>query len=302
MFRTRPADFRGPGGMYDPPLACATAEHAIAVYQHPGDYAARAAMDADFDGATILERGPAQVGIAWTDELIVISPRGSSQMLDWLVDAASVVRVGWDPYLPPGVRVGWGFRRQAERILEPLVEFVAHLRQTRPRAKIVSGAHSLGAAVLPLLVAALRHIEAGDQRPFVAGRHELSPEVVYLHCCPRIGNKAWADWYRTKIASKGAPTFSVVNILRGEPDLVTRIPKKRWGFRHIGTRVLLRENEIYFGDAAWRSHRAKNPVGFWRAARIITRSIRSIRAHSGRKLVKRLRRNRVAHLEREGKD
>jgi len=246
-------------------------------------------MRAGFVGGTVIERGPAQVGLAWSPEVIVITPRGSSELIDWVHDVGSVVRVRWGS--TPGVRVGWGFRRQARALIEPLVDlFQAAHDQVMPDRGLSRGlvpvvvtGHSLGAALVPLLVSALSD-------------HAIKVDLAFAHCSPRVGNAAWAAYYDRVFARDVTPTWSIVNVINGCPDLVTRVPKRRWGFRHVGRRVILSGSgvpgsrpEVLLGDEAWHRFRAENPVGHLAAWRIISRTFTSARAHLGNALLSHLR-------------
>lgn len=293
IFATCPADLLRNPSTYDDRLMLAAAEHAVAVYTRPADYGF-AAMAAGFDGGTVIERGPAQVGIAWTRDLIVVSPRGSSELVDWIHDVASVWRRRWNPPVPFG-RVGAGFRRQAIYAGRTVCRYVDQLMTSRSGAEIIVTGHSLGAALVPLTVALLEHRhdravrDNGPDYPWV-------PRVraAFMFCAPRVGNRAWSEWYDDEFTRGRVPTWAVVNVVNGEPDLVTRIPKSSWGFWHVGRRAILtgfqRSDggpgcEVVFGEGAWETFRGQNPVSTLAAWRIITRTLTAARAHFGSSLL-----------------
>lgn len=257
-----------------------TAEHAVAVYVEPSDYGFEV-MRFGYEGGTVISRGAAQAGIAWSPRVIVITGRGSSEPGDWRDDLLSIFRRGWTPPAPLGARVGLGFRRQTIALAADVVDAVRQLRATRPEAQLIVTGHSLGAALVPKLVAHLDY----------AG---IPTRFAVAHCAPRGGNRAWAEWYDSRFTYDRTPTWSIVNIRAGEPDMVTRVPKRRWGFRHTGRRVMLAgAADVLFGDAAWLEYRAENPVSSLAAWRVISRLIRStssaVRAHFGAELTGALR-------------
>ncbi len=255
------------------------AEHAVLVYSEL-PYG-RAAQAAGFDRARVVKRGGAQVGIAWSQDLIVISARGSDELGDWFWNILSWLLVSWDA-LPPGCRVGLGFRRQIRKVAEEVVDFVKILlASTASAPAVVVTGHSLGGALVPLIVISLR-------------AHGVPVRYAVAHESPRVGNEAFASWYDETFTYGATPTWSIVNVLDGHSDLVTRIPKRRWKFRHLGRRVILAGGKVLFGEDAWQRHRAEHPVGNGVAAwRIVTRFYRataaSIRAHFGRRLLASLR-------------
>lgn len=275
-FTTRPRDLiRESPESYIDETALAAAEHAMAAYFARVPYTL-SVMRAGFQGGTVLESGPAQVAIAWSHEVIVISPRGSDQTADWRGNFLSIFRRQWRPTLPKGCRLGIGFRSQVDRIAPLVVEKLLALRELFPRAELVIGGHSLGAALVPPLVAYL-------------DLQGLPVRVAYMLEPPRPGNRRFAEWYNDAFSDFSTPTYMVVNVMRGQTDLVTRVPLRRHGARHVGQRVIHADGRVLFGEDAWQLHRAANPVGYVKAWRVITRTVYSVRAHLGKQLLKTLR-------------
>lgn len=273
---------------FDPGLALATAEHAVAVYERPGQYVF-AVVDRGWAGGTIVKEGAAEVGLCWSPRAIVISARGTSACGDWISDLSSTCRVGWKGVIPPGARIGYGFKRQTTGILSRVSDYVRLVRRLHPESEIYVTGHSLGAALATLLVVGL---DASGFR--VRGS--------YIHASPRIGNAAWAEWYDERFTNGDTPTWRVTNEHGGEVDLVSRVPKHRWGFRHVGRSVLLAsvrrdglpdEEITLYGEKSWEAYRQLSPVGFLQALRVLTRTAFAVRAHNGRTLLIRLRRRVV---------
>jgi pimeloyl-ACP methyl ester carboxylesterase len=230
----------------------ALAEHAVAVYKHPGDYGLTAALSG-WGGGTTLERRATQVGVAFTDDVVLVAVRGSSEVLDWLHDAFSVLRVEWRPYLPQGARVGWGFRRQLAAVVDSALDYIRRLLEARPGAALYVVGHSLGGPVAAGLAAALRH-----------GGHD--PRAVLLACSPRVGNRALATWYDAELTYGRTTTWSLVNIVDGCVDLVTRVPKQRWGPLHGPAVGILRRLAEVSMDSGAARHLLRAGVRLYRAA------------------------------------
>ncbi len=277
-----------------PDVALHLAEHAVEIYRTGTDYAA-STRRAGFTGSAFIESGPAQVGLSWDDESIVISPRGSSEGKDWLNDL-SLWRRSWSPFLPSGARYHAGFRSQLKRISEPLAKRLMMEdavisappdgvpRNVHNKREHVGGSrevyvtgHSLGAAMVPGLVARLAH-------------SGIYPRAAMMFASPRVGNERFSQFYE----QLGVPTWSVVNVEGGEQDLVTRVPKRGWGYRHVGRRVILEAGVTLFGDEAWQLHRAANPTAVADSWRVITKNLRAARAHSGDLVLNSLRERQAA--------
>jgi len=279
MISYHPEDLVNVGDLraYNPILALALAEHAVGVYASADVYSA-ALLRAGFRGGTIIDRGVAQIGIAYSEEVVIVAPRGSVEAGDWVDDLLSVLRVGWSE-LPGGVRVGYGFYRQARVLLEPCRQYLEDIRERYPHALLYLTGHSLGGAVAALLVAAL-----WGRRP-----RPYTPRLAYLFEPPRSGSAAWAEHYDLAYTGLLTPTWTVVNTSHGEQDLVTRVPMRRWGFRHVGNRALLADDHRHFGRDAWLQHRRQHPVGMLAAWRVLSRLWASASAHPGQGLLKALR-------------
>jgi len=254
------------------------AEHAVAVYE-PDSTHARIVRAAGYRSAFIT-RGGAQVALCWSKDAVVIACRGSSEGKDWRDNAASIWRNQWRPVLPKGVRVGRGFRRQVDSILDPLVERLK-LECCGPdtpggheHPPIFVVGHSLGGAMVPLVVAGLDH-------------YGFEVEHAAMFSAPRVGSRRWRDWYDTNFEEK---TRSYVNVSGGQTDLVTRIPRRIWGFRHVGERVILDDDgDTLYGDKEWREHKRDHPVDNAQGWRILTRMHRridhSLAAHHGQAML-----------------
>lgn len=265
---SRPEHFAVVGpGLYNDRLAYATLDHALGSYGSPSAYA-RSVVAAGFEGGTVIESGAAQVAIAYSDRVIVVSPRGSEEAGDCRDDFLSVFRWPWQLAAPFECWMGLGFVRQAKAVLPELLSWLWWLRKLRPHLPIFIGGHSLGAALSPILVAALK----AKGIPVVA---------CYAHASPRTGNRKWAQWYDRKFTHGATPTFSTVNVKNGQPDLVTRVPKRSWGAKHLGVRVVHDRGRRHVGAGAWRRHQERSPVSHLVGWRIVSKLRSSLGAHRG---------------------
>lgn len=272
---TRPEDLLRRTGDYDDLLALATAEHALAAYRHPADYGFLA-MGAGFISGTVIQRRGAEVGLAWSPEVIVVSPVGSDDPRDWIGNMASAWRRRWDPYLAK-CTIGYGWCAQLRRLSKHVLRSIRLLLERYPDAQLVVTGHSLGGALATPMVAYLAY-------------HGIPVRVAYCHEPPRPGGTAFKAWYDSRFTLGVTPTWTVVQVVGGESDLVTRLPLRRLGARHVGMRVTHVDGEVLFGDTAWQEHRKANPVGWWQAMRFATRTLRAIRAHLGITMLEVLRR------------
>ncbi len=277
---TSPADLCPdvPDG-YSDLAAIACAEHAIAVYEKPDEsglpiYYRQEALKAGFQVAIMISRKTAQCGIAGHPDVIVIALRGSSQPGDFRDALASVVKVGWRPVLPAGIRIGRGFRRQAKLLSTPLLRELRQMTGAFPQARVVVTGHSLGGALVPLGVELARH-------------HGIVASMAYSFESPRVGSRLWANWWAVHCAL--TPVFRVCNTRRGELDLVTRVPKRSWGFGHVGKPIIHDRGQVAFGLPEWRAFRDAQPVGNLPAWRILSKLASSIEAHGGQELLETLR-------------
>jgi pimeloyl-ACP methyl ester carboxylesterase len=254
---------------YDKRLALDLAEHVVAVYNLSNGYE-RWARSRAYVGADLIERGATQIGIAYSQQRIIVAARGSSQFVDWL-DNFLPIRLRW-----PGVvhgRIHLGFHLQAARVAHEVLATMKELRNAYPDARVYVAGHSLGGALASLLTCVL---EAGG----------VTVTACYTFESPRVGNAEWALWYD---AAYGAKSFRVANINAGEQDIVTRLPLSALGWRHVGRPILLSDGHAYESEAMWEDHRRANPMGGMSRLRVLRRAWCSVSAHFGAMLLRELR-------------
>lgn len=253
---------------YSPSLALYLAEHATAVYFIPHQFH-RWALDRHI-GATVIERGSTQVGIAYGPEAIVVAARGSESIGDWGENLAAW-RGRWD-VIPSGA-VHVGFRRQAKRVAAELLETVSALRSRYQEAPVYITGHSLGGALASLLAPLLSRVN-------------VQPSAIYTFESPRPGNREFSAWYDRTYGNR---SFRVVCIRKGVADLVTRIPPSAWGWWHVGRPIMLRDGRVYESERAWEEARASHPVKALAQWRIISRLAVGVQAHAAAALTEELR-------------
>jgi hypothetical protein len=253
--------FESYNGGWSPQAIYHAAEHAAAVYLGDDAYA-DLVVNAGWHHGYILPVGHVQFAMAWSGSDVVIAFQGSKDLGDWIDDLKSVVRVRWPEVLPDGAKVSLGALCQTKSIIDMVS---GRLAEKSFRVHLVG--HSLGAQIAVLVAAYLASINA---------------PVSFVTCfgSPRTGNKAWAKHY----ASLGIPTRLIVNTSGGLADIVSRLPKKSWGWRHVGDMDMICETGVYHGIDAWEAHRKANPITSpYAAYRIVSKMLgrlrRGVNAH-----------------------
>ena len=135
-------------------------------------------------------------------------------MKGWIIDLESAKLV---PYKNvSGASVGDGFLKEWNDLLPQVVPEVQKLLQKYPTYQVWVTGHSLGAAIS--ILCALELEESG-----------LGPINVYNFGLPRVGNKAFAQYYDSHVPN----TYRVVN----GHDIVPHVPLEVMGFYHVATEV-----------------------------------------------------------------
>jgi len=148
------------------------------------------------------------------NKTIVVSFRGTTDLVNWITDLQSAIQV---PYKNvTGAGVGKGFLKEWNDLLPQVVPAVQDLRKQYPDYAIWVTGHSLGAAISVLC--ALELSESG-----------LDNVNVYNYGLPRVGNQAFANYYNQHIPN----TYRVVN----GHDIVPHVPLMSMGFYHVSTEV-----------------------------------------------------------------
>ncbi len=155
-----------------------------------------------------VDRKHTQVFLAGDQDMIVVAFRGTepNRLQDWMTDIQFRRKRG------PYGKVHRGFLG-AFKAVWPEVRRTIKQWQTQGQSLWFTG-HSLGAALATLSVATL-----GEEAKPVHG--------LYTFGQPRVGGKTFARNFNLDFKSR---TFRFVN----NNDVVTRVPTRRMGYRHIG--------------------------------------------------------------------
>ncbi|KAJ1963541.1 hypothetical protein GGI12_001990 [Dipsacomyces acuminosporus] len=148
---------------------------------------------------------------------IIVAFRGSTTFMDWVTDARFNFE-SW-PSGVKGAKVHDGFHDAYFSDASNIKSVVARLLKANPSFSIVLTGHSLGGAQATVAAAdfALTHPEWKSK--------------LALYTCgqPRVGNSEFANW----LSSQPFPIFRATY----HSDLVTHLPPKITGYRHISQEV-----------------------------------------------------------------
>ena len=252
--------------LFQPRLALELAEHAACGYSRYL-YPARAEHEGGWRWATSVDAGATQVYFAWNEDVGVVSCRGSDQAGDWFENG--LICKGDNPIMGaaghpfPG-RVHGGFAKQFDRIEPQVMRTLGYAKldaqkadHLGPQRWFVCG-HSLGGALATLIAAYMR-----------TDGHDVA--AVYTFGSPRVGDEAWATWYR-EIGLEDL-TRRVVVVRHGHQDIVTRLPLSAGGWSHVGTPdILLSNGQVQHleGHGAWRYVRSMQKTSWLTHLRVFT--------------------------------
>lgn len=154
------------------------------------------------------------------DDMVLMAFRGTepTKLQDWMTDADMDLVDG------PGGKVHEGFLRALKYIWREVRETLTTF-QDKGQSLWFTG-HSLGAALATLAVAKL-------------GEEDKPVNGLYTFGQPRVGDRTFA---RNFDQDFGGITFRFVN----NNDVVTRVPPRSFGFRHVG--------KILYIDARGKIH------------------------------------------------
>lgn len=192
---------------YRPQNALLLAGASLLAYQTP-DVIHPEVSKWGLDKFVFIDRGETQAFLAGNDEMIVLSFRGTEppRLKDWMTDAR-IKRVK-GPY----GKVHRGFLKGLRVVWSEIVTVIREW-QIHAQSLWVTG-HSLGGALATLAVA-----NFGEEAKPVHG--------LYTFGQPRVGGKTFARNFDLDFQSR---TFRFVN----NNDVVTRVPPRELGYRHVG--------------------------------------------------------------------
>lgn len=174
-----------------------------------------------------------QAYVAWNDEIVVVTFRGTETPQDWVNNAnALFVRDG-----PFGSSVHSGFRYALHEpygdttLIERLMKEAEELGEEGRRAVYVTG-HSLGAALATL--AAAYFLDGG-----------VAMTGMYTFGAPRVGDSVFAREFNKRGRAKAHRFVK-------QQDLIARMPGMRFGFRHAGEMWYISGEEVLSNPPWWR--------------------------------------------------
>lgn len=147
-----------------------------------------------------------------------VSFRGTSplSLKDWL-DDLDFTKVSYDACSSQGCKVHKGFLQSFQSVKDRILALVQLHTTAHPGVPVHVTGHSLGAALAEL--AALALAENGTPA-----------DEVLTFGCPRLGNSAFADYFKSKIT---VAHFRVTH----NADPVPHLPPESFGFHHAPTEV-----------------------------------------------------------------
>ena len=161
-----------------------------------------------FSQFAFFDRKDSQAFMAGNAEMIIIAFRGTepTNLKDWMTDIKIRKKTG------PYGKVHRGFLKGFQ-VVWPEIRQVIKEWQTQAQSLWLTG-HSLGGALATLAMASL-----GEEAKPVHG--------LYTFGQPRVGGKTFARNFDLDFKSR---MFRFVN----NNDVVTRVPTRKMGFRHVG--------------------------------------------------------------------
>ncbi|EGF77492.1 hypothetical protein BATDEDRAFT_91713 [Batrachochytrium dendrobatidis JAM81] len=186
------------------------------------------------------ESGVGFLGVQSSAKIIVAAFRGSNDAGDWSINlnfilkpaawlstawgSSSSVRFmnGSNFQAPNNAKVHAGFQNSYMVAREEVLTVIQQTVAKYPDYQIIFTGHSLGAAV-----ASLAAVDYIDKNP-----SDSSKVSLYTYGSPRIGNKAFADWYST------IPFRGLFRITRTK-DPVPHLPPQAFTYRHFKQEYLI---------------------------------------------------------------
>jgi triacylglycerol lipase len=145
--------------------------------------------------------------VAANDQTVIVSFRGTSNLTNWLSNINLPLTGG------PLGKIHEGFALALNLVWRELRQMIADQQDSTDRTLWLTG-HSLGGALATLTAARLL-----EKAQPVGG--------LYTYGSPRCGDETFADNFNSALER----AYRVVN----RNDLVTRMPPRELGYRHVGT-------------------------------------------------------------------
>lgn len=172
-----------------------------------------------------FDRKETQAFITGNKHMLIVAFRGTepTTLRDWLTDADMDLTEG------PGGKVHEGFHRALKYVWREMREILNEY-QDNGQSLWFTG-HSLGAALATLAVAKL-------------GEEDKPVNGLYTFGQPRVGDRSFARNFNQDF---GNIAFRFVN----NNDVVTRVPPRATGFRHVGKTLYIDVDGRVQDDIHW---------------------------------------------------
>ncbi len=183
---------------------------------------------ARFDKVVGFNTSSSQACVISHDDYVAAVFRGTDELADWLDNVNVKSMPG------PFGEVHRGFYEALMDVWPNMRQAIRQIREEEsPRRPLWLAGHSLGGAMATIAASML----ADDDEPFFG---------VYTFGSPRCGDKEFARVYRNDGPQQRTFRFQNNN------DIVTRVPARVMGYRHVGQLVYISEDQKLVRD-----------VGFW---------------------------------------
>lgn len=164
-----------------------------------------------------------QYFIRLIDSTLIVAFRGSDSKKDWQADLRFMKkRVPYDNKNSK-IRVHSGFinRYKTPQIRQHILSYI-----TKDIKKVIVLGHSYGAALATLCAVDIQY------------NHPSKDIEVALFGAPRVGNKAFQKSFDKRV-------YKTLRVENGN-DIVTKVPLKWMGFRHVGVPIAVGKKRIPF--------------------------------------------------------
>jgi triacylglycerol lipase len=178
-------------------------------------------------GAEFIQRRDVQAFIAYNDNAIILSFRGTSSIEDWMTNSA----FGFTSFAGGLGKVHRGFSEALYLVWDDIIKILGRV-QTKAQPIWITG-HSLGGALAALAAA---HFALVLDKPI---------RGVYTFGQPRVGDREYSRNFEADLKGR---VFRFVN----NSDIVTRIPTRIMSYSHVGA--------LRFFDAKGDLH---DDVSYW---------------------------------------
>jgi hypothetical protein len=164
--------------------------------------------------------GQAYVGYCPKLNAVVASIRGTESLANWIenLELSHAFPVTAPSWMPQDIKIHKGFYSVYQDLTSVgMTDTMVNTIKAHPNATILIVGHSLGGAIATMMASDL------------AANHNIVADDVYTFGQPRVGNEAFAMWYRSTIDGHYRVTHY--------KDIVPHLPLKMMKYYHVATEV-----------------------------------------------------------------